>query len=225
METYGVIGVIALGLVIVVGSLLVTRHQENKRRTAMRGLAGTHGWQWTDEDRTFTRQWEGEPFGAGRTRRATNILVGRYADTDIVVLDYSYVTGGGKSSTHHRYTVWAVRMRAALPRLELGPEGMLGGRVAAMFGMSDLQVGDPAFDSTYKVRSADEAFGRDLLRPELVGLLTRADPVELRIDGNTLLTWEQGRVDTAAIVPRLDFLCDVVRQVPSVVWERYGTSV
>lgn len=222
-----VVFLVLLGVAIAGGIIYVSYHQNKKRREAMQAFAHTYGWDWTQEDGSFARRWEGQPFGRGSSRKARNIVAGQHRDVNMVVFDYSYVTrtsgaNNSSSSSTHKFTVWVIRMRAALPHLELGPEGVFGGRVAAAFGMADLQVGDEAFDRAYKVRSDDEEFGRAVLHEGMRAFLLGYPSTQLRFDGNSLVCWEKGTADAELIVKRLDFLRQFLAQVPHPVWERYG---
>jgi len=78
---------------------------------------------------------------------------------------FTYTTGSGKSQTH-----WCA-VAAAAPgaggfTLDLFPQNFLT-QIGVRLGMQDIQVGDPAFDPLFVVKSNDAAYTRAALLPEL----------------------------------------------------------
>jgi hypothetical protein len=202
------------------------RDQERKR--AMQALAHDHGWTWYDEDDRFVRD-DGAPFGQGRSRRAENVLVGTHRGRQIVAYDYQYKTDSGsgerRSTRTHEYAIWLVTLPYRLPHLEVRPEGIFGGRVAAALGFGDLEVESEAFNQAYRVDCDDDRYGTAMIHPRMMELLLSGASREVnwRIEGDVLISWERGHADPAALVARLDLLADIISLVPSFVWKDFGS--
>jgi hypothetical protein len=199
-----------------------------KRQEAFNALATRHGWRWLDEDDTYVDRWDGEPFGTGSRRRAKNILVGAYCDREILYFDYSYQTesgsGDNRRTTTHNYAVWVVRLPSALPPITVGPEGIFGGRVAGVLGFGDLQTESEDFNRMFKVRCDDHRYGMALIHPRMMEHLMNVHGLQFRIDGDSLICWQEDHPDVDTITPRLDTLFQTVELVPSFVWKDYGPS-
>lgn len=78
---------------------------------------------------------------------------------------FTYTTGSGKSQTH-----WAAL--SATPRADGGLTFSLtrqgfGSKIAELFGSREIQVGDPAFDNTWFIRTNQPEFFAAALLPEL----------------------------------------------------------
>jgi len=125
---------------------------------------------------------------------------------------FNYSTGSGKS----RRTWGAVS--AAVPgagafTLELAPENFLT-RIVTALGMQDIQVGDPAFDRAFIVRSNDVASAVAALLPEIRTRLLAAFPRnvggELAVKGGEVRYAEVGGLQDAALVTRLADMLEVV---------------
>ncbi|GAB3407103.1 DUF3137 domain-containing protein [Flindersiella endophytica] len=197
-----------------------------KRQEAFNALATRQGWRWLDEDETYVDRWDGDPFGTGNHRRAKNILVGSYADREILYFDYSYQTesgsGDNRRTTTHNYAVWVVRLPNSLPPITVGPEGIFGGRIAGALGFGDLQTESEDFNRSFKVRCDDQRYGMALIHPRMMEYLMNVHGLQFRIDGDSLICWEEDHPDVDAITPRLDSLFQIVDLVPSFVWKDYG---
>ncbi|HEY8455925.1 MAG TPA: hypothetical protein VIL34_10040 [Actinopolymorphaceae bacterium] len=221
-------------LVLVVGGLLWYFQWKAKqaRMQEMQQLAARHGWTWTEVDDSYVRDG-GKPFGVGKSRRARNVLRGTYRGREIVAYDYEYKTesgsGDNRSTQTHKYAIWMVRLPAALPELEVRPEGIFGGRVAAALGFGDLEVESEDFNRTYRVTCDDKRFGTAVIHPRMMELLlsaaSREEPVSWRIEGELLVSWREDHATPAEIVARLDLLAAIVDLVPSFVWKDYGKAV
>ena len=222
--------VFLLFLAVVCAAGYLNWRARQRRMAALQAVATAQGWQLIEEDDRYVRNWNGHPFGQGKDRKATNILVGKYRDREIAAYDYEYETesGSGKnrSTTTHRFAVWLVTLPSRLPGLEVRREGIFGGRVAAAFGFGDLQLESEEFNRTFRVASPDRRYATAMLHPRMMELLLAraSDGMCWRIDGDVLLCWEEGRAAPEAIVPKLDVLVDVVDLVPSFVWKDYGSA-
>ncbi|WP_265520201.1 hypothetical protein [Oerskovia flava] len=211
-------GVFALGIVAVLAVAVVgffRAQQRNEATHRLHGWATSHGWRVVGEDESLVRRWPGRPFGKGDRRRATDVLRGQVEGYPATSFTYTWVTRGsghsvGTVGDHHMSSsdtteeahVVAIELPAALPHVELTPEGMWTA-VAKAFGGEDLEVGSPAFDAAWRVRTSDVTAARALLVPPLVDRLSEPEFARRSyvLDGRTAYTWTKGRTDPGDILP------------------------
>ncbi|HZC27993.1 MAG TPA: hypothetical protein VE287_13270, partial [Actinopolymorphaceae bacterium] len=184
-------GVVAVVLILGVVAVFAYLHLQaaEQRTKALQALAAQRGWQWIDEDETYVRDWGGEPFGRGRSRRARNILIGRHGDREIVSFDYEFKTTEGSGDSQrtrtHRFAVWLMTLPSPLPALEVRPEGVFGGRVAAALGMGDLELESEEFNRAFRVSVDDDRYGSAMMHPRMMEYLLasrQAQAVSWRIE-------------------------------------------
>jgi hypothetical protein len=220
------VGLLALGVPfgVLTTVVLVQRLGRVRRRRAMRHYADAQGWQWIgDDDQAYAHRWNGEPFAGGQDRLVRNVLLGRQGDYDVNVFDYQHRTGAGGKGRLVVATVVTLRLPAALPELEVGPEGALGGRVAAAVGRADLQTESEAFNRAFRVGGDDARFGMAVLHPRMMELLLSAPGTSWRIERDWLVHWEPGRVAPEQLGKRIDLLAAIADLIPSYVWKDYGS--
>jgi hypothetical protein len=105
---------------------------------------------------------------------------------------YPHTVSHGKSSTTYLVLEMAYARPPAVD-FRLAKEGVFDKLGKNLFGMNDIEVGDPAFDETAKLKAADPAaavrlFGKPELRSACVRLLEL--PGEVRMDGRGV-TWRR----------------------------------
>jgi hypothetical protein len=132
------------------------------------------------------------------------------SQADRVVRYWTYATGSGKS----RVTWVAVGVQ---PRVAAGLQFELtrqhfGSKLIELFGVKEVQVGDPAFDAAWFVRTNQPDFLAAALVPSIRARLM-AGPVEGRsarykLESGPVHYAEQGAFASAAILERLE------RQLP-----------
>jgi hypothetical protein len=215
--------VVVLLLVLVLagaGGWLVW-HLEQQRRARYLAFAQERGWTYTPRDSTLVRRFRGEPFGRGSSRRASHVLRGRYDGREAVVFDYRYVTrssdGQQQTTQTHRFTVCALQLPAALPRLELTAENALT-RVAGALGFDDVELESEDFNRRYHVTSDDRRLAYDVLHPRAVEQLLALPTLNLRLDGADALLWERGTTSLQDVPARLAVLSQLVGGIPTYVW-------
>lgn len=102
--------------------------------------------------------------------RPTPTLAGRYRGRDVRVFYYS--TGSGKNRTQ-----WvAISTKVNNPSgfsLKVSSENFLT-RAGRTFGVGDVEIGDPAFDKRFYIKSDDADFTRAALIPEIRNKMTEA---------------------------------------------------
>lgn len=128
---------------------------------------------------------------------------------------YGYSTGTGKNRT-----VWSAlsvqpRQHGGLT-FSLTPQGF-GSKLAELFGAREINVGDPAFDQAWFIRTNQPEFFSAALLPELRARLTaavqsRPQPRQpsLKLDGPHVLYVEAGDFNSHARRERFTQIAEVV---------------
>lgn len=215
--------VFVLGLVLVVGLFIVGLWVQKKRHERFRAWALRIGWTYAESEHGLAGISSGQPFGVGGSRKATEVLRGRFESYPAVSFTYSWTTGSGKNkSTHHAHVV-ALALPTYLPTVEVTPEG-LGARLAKLVGVQDIQFESDDFNRAYRVAAPDERTGHAIVHPRLMERLLRTDALGTawRIDGTWILSWDSGETNLDRLAPRLGVLAAVVRSIPRHVWLDHG---
>jgi hypothetical protein len=205
---------------VLVGGFLLDR----KRRQRIMAFCVARGWRYADEDPTLANRWSGEPFDRGDRRRARNVIRGNESGRDFVAFDYSYQThssdshGRRKTTTHH-YAVYIVSIPAYLPTLEVCPEGVFAKLADAVGLTSDIDLESEDFNRAFKVRAENRKFAVDVLSPRTMQYLLTAPAAAWRIEGNSMLRWDSGRLDPTDIVVATAILDRVADGIPEFVWK------
>jgi len=76
------------------------KQREKQRREDLRAVASRLGFEfWPESQPQFVgRLADLQLFSHGHSRKAWNVMNGRAGDVKVLLFDYKYVTGGGKSS-------------------------------------------------------------------------------------------------------------------------------
>jgi Protein of unknown function (DUF3137) len=217
----GLVGV-AFVAVLVLGYVL-----ERKRRDRLMHWCVNRGWTYVGEDPALADHWTGAPFGQGDRRRARNVITGTEQGRPFTAFDYSYETSstdskGDRTTSTHRFAVYAVALPAYLPTLQVTPEGAFRRLAGAIGLMRDIELESEDFNRRFTVRSQDPKFASDVLTPRTMEYLLSGPVVAWRIEGTAMLRWESGRLDPAAIVEATSVLDRVADGIPAFVWKDHG---
>lgn len=146
-------------IAIIAGIGFIGHQQARKRREGMRQVAIVMGFTFSEGDpgETVVGSSALPIMNRGRRREIKNVLTGRLAEHPVSVMDYSYVTGSGKSSTTHSQSVALFREGGrGLPDFELAPENIFH-KIGAVFGYQDIDFPESdAFSSKYLLRGENE---------------------------------------------------------------------
>ncbi len=226
METWQIV-VPAVGAVLVPALVMLQRRANRMKEASVGAVLTAQGWTRTDGDPSLVQRWGGEPFGEGEHQRVSNVFHGNQRGHQFVAFDYRYLMWSGRMHREHLFAVFAVDLPAALPDLQLSPEG-LGDRLRAAAGQPDLSTGDVEFDERYHVACPDSRYARQVLTPELRRRLVDAPGRRsFRIEGRTLLMWEFGTLETYLfdahrLVALVDLVARLVDALPEDVLRTYG---
>lgn len=227
-QTMAIIFVVfVVGMVIIAIVSFVVQQQKNEERAQAFGkIAASTGLQFIAEDDSCSKRFDdGEkPFRTMGRGRVRNILQGSYRGRPVCVFEYRYTTtssnGQTTTSTTHHFPIWVVGLPAPAPLFTVGAEGVFGGKVAAAMGFTRLDIGDRAFDDTFKIKCDDEQFGRRVLHPAVIELLRQTGPWNWRLSGANMISYEQGVFEPAQALPRLDLMCNLLDRIPADAWSR-----
>lgn len=160
-------------------------------------------------------------FNLGRHRRWGPTLTGRIGGHPFTAFEYSYVTGGGRSSSRHRVSavLWELE-GVSVPRFVLTPEGVLN-RLAQRFGVPDFDFAeDPVFSRAYQLQGDDEDAVRRLFSSTFRAYLTAPPPDDERPmrhhlagAGQRLLWWRGGSLPKPEALDRFLAESDRLRRM------------
>lgn len=177
---------------------------ERKRRAAYEEFSLVRGFRFDAERPEEERRLQDafDLFNQGRRRTWGYTITGTKNRVPFTAFEYGWVTGGGKSSTHHRIcaVVWE-KETAAFPRFHLSPEGWFA-RLGDLFGMQDIDFDDsPEFSRAYRLKGPDEGQVRALLTQEIRQFFAATPDQKVAGSGRFLIWWQDGRLPP---VDRLD---------------------
>ena len=164
---FAIIGIVVL---LALGAVAFAKAQARKRTAALRLVAQELGLTFIENATSTPKDFQTELalFNRGRSRRTTNLMIGKWAGLQVRVFDYSFVTGGGKSSHTWKQTVAAYATNLAFPLFEMRPEGLLD-RIGDAFTHKDIDFDShPDFSRRYLLRGNDPEKIRGLFSPALL---------------------------------------------------------
>ncbi len=196
------------GLLFAIVVLLWGRHAARRRREAFSAAAMQIGFSFELAGAPFSPSEASDfhLFTTGHSKEFHNILRGRTDGKDVLIFDYRYVTGGGKTQSTHQQTVAAFRLDGAhLPSFQLQPENLLH-RLSALFGYQDIDFPEhPEFSRRYLLRGQNEAAVRAFFSPPVIDAFESLSPEarwSVEGGGNWLLVYHEGKRINPAEVPQ-----------------------
>ena len=84
-----------------------------------------------------------------------------------------------------------------------------------------MRLGIPEFDDTFRVVTKDEDFARNVLSGSMTSFLLtdpRAGKSPLQLRDGELFTWYTGTLSPEHLEEKLNYLCDVLDQIPAQAW-------
>lgn len=216
---------LVLGAIVVMAALAwFAWKKEQARKAALQAYATAQGWTYVADDRSQVDR-EGTPFQHGSSRRARNVLSGELGGRPFTAFDYSYVTesGSGKDRrrTTHRFTVLCLRLPSALPTLSVTQENVLH-KIGGALGFADIELESEDFNRRFRVTSSDRKFAYDVLHARTMGALLQQPEVDMRVQGNEIITWRGGRLEAEALAAQSAPPAVLVDGIPDFVWADHG---
>lgn len=141
-------------------STMLTSRYERKRTEAWRAVAQRPGMQFVGENSgVLGRFGQFKMFQKGRAQAVSNAIAVDSGEIRIVVGDFCYTTGSGKSKTTHKLTICALQSALLhLPHCCLRPESRLFDALGALFGGQDIDFQeDSEFSAAFVLQGEQEA--------------------------------------------------------------------
>jgi hypothetical protein len=189
--------ILAIGAGGVMIAVVMMVHRANDGRTeAIRATAARMGWMYRDAVPfdTIPKLDRFELFTQGRSRKLTNLMTSPAGDPRAVLFDYTYTTGGGKSQSTHRQTVfYGVSDTMDVPTFSLRPQSFFH-TIAKAFGYQDIDLERrPVFSDMFLLRGDDEGRVRDAFSGAVAEFFEMHSGVCAAGVGREVLYWRPGK--------------------------------
>lgn len=207
------------GIALIVVAIVRSYRASKQRLADLASYAASREWRFTLDGTGLESRFEGDPFGRGHARHATNVVEGRYDGRAFLAFDYTYTTGSGDDSTRHRCSVMTMHLGCVTPMLQVSPQGAIGRFFSGLFG-TDFLVGDEGFDDAYRVRTDTPQFALDVLHPSMRAMLAGYQDRAWRFQGDSLLMFRAGTHSPQEVDAVLAAMKAIIDQVPAPVWAR-----
>jgi hypothetical protein len=131
------------------------------RRKALAELAASMGLLFTEKgpESYYLEQTGLGIFNMGHSRKASNLMEirGSGSAPDMSFFDYRYITGGGKSSHTHNFTLALFDLKTPkAPAFELKPESFIY-KIGELIGFKDIDIpSSPLFSDKYRLTGPNE---------------------------------------------------------------------
>lgn len=169
-----------------------------KRRKDLEELAASMGLSFSAEgpDESSLSRSGLEIFSAGHSRKASNLVRTQSGAGQVSFFDYHYVTGGGKHSQAHNFTLALIECsRVRIPCFDLKPEGLLY-KIGEMMGFKDIDLpAFPIFSDKYRLTGSDEAAVHMFFTPQRAAWFERNPGLRVQgAPGHIILFKREGRL-------------------------------
>ena len=160
------------GFIALAAAMLYWSHVAQKKRTAaFEEHAVQLGLNFVDDPASQAYdQFNGfKLFTRGRKRKIRNLIEGDSGDVKISIFDYSFVTGSGKQTKHHRQTVVALQSHLVnCPEFSMRPQGFLD-KIGGALGLQDIDFDShPEFSKLFVLKGPDETAIRSYFAPTVL---------------------------------------------------------
>jgi hypothetical protein len=189
------------------------------RQLQIKQFADAAGWSFIARDDRQAPPKGRPPFDRP-CPRAQNVLSRTLDNRQIVVFQYA----GQNEAPSAGLAVCAVTLPALLPYLEVGP------RTATVLaempiGTHDIEIESEDFNRRFTVWADDPKYASDVVSPQLAAKLLESGPYRWRLEGDRLMSWAAGPIDTNTLRPWVATLLDVVDSIPDFVWHEHGPTL
>ncbi|MEV8375292.1 hypothetical protein AB0P21_21335 [Kribbella sp. NPDC056861] len=153
--------------------------------------------------------------------RPVVMYAGQYRGHGIHILDYTYTTTSGDSTSTNEVHLVALALPVALPPLELTQRS----RTSRFFGTHQLELGNSAFNDAFRINCGDNRYAAAVLDPRVMEWMLFNPALEWQLSGSTLVSWGTGRFAIGDVQARLDAMIRLVDLIPPSVLREYGQPV
>jgi len=133
-----------------------------------------------------------ELFKRGHSRKYRNLIPSYGAGAEkVYFFDYSYVTGGGRHHSTHKFTAACFEFSQPIfPAFTLGPENFMD-KLADMLGFPDIDIdGFPAFSKQYKLTGLDKSAVLAFFGPQTVNFFEQNPGWRVQASGRRIVVFK-----------------------------------
>jgi len=206
-------------------AVAVSMWQTDKRHAQWRATAATLGLDWSGsapspEDLPLLRAGHRGSFG--------DVAQGSWQGIGVLVGDYSYLTGSGKSEKSHPFLVACTNTGLDAATITIAPRGLVD-RAEDALGHGGIQTESQEFDDAYELKCEDKEFALKVVAEgflsTLVDLIGQKPRVELE-GGRLLCAVAQRSNDELGVGVKelLGHLRDLRGRIPTIAARDYPPS-
>jgi hypothetical protein len=189
---YILAAVVAAGIIF----YLITQYFNNKRRKAIQLLAESLNYTFLARgDKYQLNILHGfHLFAQGNSKNSMNIMTGTINSIPFTFFDYSYTTGGGRSSRTKQQSVIVFESeQLQLPDFVLRPENLFH-KIGKVFGYKDIGFENyPIFSKLYLLRGSDEESIRKTFKDRVIGYYERNQGLSTEAYQNKLIVYRASK--------------------------------
>ena len=217
------------GLFAFVIRTFVRTHKEDKRIrqewAELPQVAAGRGWTYEQRARGQATQYCGiGPMpGSGSNLSAWHYITGEFRGRSFKCFEHRYNSpiSGNQPGDRKRPTIEAIFIVAA-PGSGHPVEILRPSKTDVLLDRRPrMRLGIPEFDDTFRVVTKDEDFARNVLSGSMTSFLLtdpRAGKSPLQLRDGELFTWYTGTLSPEHLEEKLNYLCDVLDQIPAQAW-------
>lgn len=161
----------SLFAVLFIAGLVFNYYQKQQRWKFWEKLADDWDYRFrTDDAYHFAEREEFPLFRQGGERRVDYLIEGKCLGRQLLLFDYAYVTGSGKSKTTHSLTALMIETPVFGRGLTVRPENFFD-RIAAFMGFDDINFEFEEFNRAFQVKCNDKKFAYDVFHNDMMEFL------------------------------------------------------
>ena len=169
-----------VGIIIIIGALILFvvwcvikgRTLARKRQADLARLAGLLGLEFSPAKTSNIPQrfrfFDG--LAQGSNRYAYNVMSGRYEGRGVMLFDYHFTTGSGKSRRDHNISFFILSLERSFPELIIQPED-LWSKFGQAMGFDDIDFENHKFSRKFCVQAKDKKFAYDFCNARMIEYL------------------------------------------------------
>ncbi|MFT5232572.1 MAG: hypothetical protein ACI9UK_001699 [Candidatus Krumholzibacteriia bacterium] len=219
--------VMPIGIILAVIAFMVFSYvTSKKRREALLLWASERGWRLRThggndryKDFPFLKL-----FDQGQSRKSSNVIDGDLAGLPLVLMDYQFVTGSGKSrTTHHRGLVILKLPHPVIP-MSIRRENVFD-KVGEFLGGGDIDFESAEFSRKFHVTSSDRKWAYDVIHTRTMDYLLSAPSHNVCFGGHEIAIIKNGHFNSDNYDEAIAMATTLHELIPDyVVQQMKGTS-
>ena len=136
-----------------------------------------------------------ELFQRGDSHHSYDLIAGYRNGIEVMLFDFSYMTGSGKNRTRHARTVTVIELPTDryFPYVIIRPEGFFD-KVASAIGFNDIDFESVEFSKKFFVKGKDRRFAYDLVHTGMMEYLLTQGSVCIEVANTAMLVHHDKRL-------------------------------